>query len=69
MKNVAEKLGYRRAIFFSIILVSLGVVLINTSSVPSIGVVFIALGGLFLIIGMASLKNRDENKVEKNSNS
>ncbi len=58
--DISNKLGYRRPIFLSIILVTLGVVLLNTSSVPSIGVVFIALGGLFFILGMAKKKTDED---------
>ncbi|MCB0260675.1 MAG: hypothetical protein KDH97_11795 [Calditrichaeota bacterium] len=61
MDHLAEKLGYRRSIFLSIILIALGVVLINAFSVPPIGVVFIAVGGFFFIVGMAGLKKRNEN--------
>ena len=65
LDNISNRLGYKRTIFISIILVSLGVVLINTSSVPSIGVVFIALGGFFLIVGMARKKNEGEKQKEE----
>ena len=64
MQRLLKNLGYKRAIFLSIILVSLGVVLTNISSVPSIGVVFIALGGFFLIVGMARKQKEGENQSE-----
>jgi len=47
----------RRAIFFSIILISIGVVLMNLQSIPTAGIVLIANGGLFFIIGMQIRKN------------
>jgi hypothetical protein len=45
---------YKRYIIMSIIFIALGVTFSTTlkESVPSIGTIFIALGGLFLIIGM-----------------
>ena len=45
---------YKRYIFMSIILIALGVVFSTTlkESVSSMGTIFIALGGLFFIIGM-----------------
>ena len=59
-ESISNKMGYRRSIFLSIILVSLGVAIKNTSSVESVGVVFIALGGFFLIVGMAKKRKDDE---------
>ena len=56
LESVWQKTDYKRFIFLCIILVSLGVVIINTSSSHSFGIVFIALGGLFLIGGMAKKK-------------
>jgi len=58
--QLSEKLGYRKTVFVSIILVSAGVVIINTASVPSAGTVLIAVGGLFLISGMARKKREEE---------
>ena len=45
---------YRRYIFTGIIIISLGITFSTTmaDSVGSLGTVFIAVGGLFLIIGM-----------------
>lgn len=45
---------YKRYIFMSIILIALGVVFSTTlkDSVSSMGTIFIALGGLFFIMGM-----------------
>ena len=62
LTNELRRVGYKRSIFLSIILISLGVVLINTLSLPSIGVVFIAVGGLFFIIGLANKTKEDANK-------
>ncbi|PLX13460.1 MAG: hypothetical protein C0598_03520 [Marinilabiliales bacterium] len=58
---MAQKLkDYKKFIFFSIILISLGVTFTNTiDDVPSLGVVFIAIGGLFFIIGMSKKKKAD----------
>lgn len=41
-----------RAYFVSMLLISIGVIVTNTSSVPSAGIVLIANGGLFLIVAM-----------------
>ena len=46
----------KQTIYFSMVFIALGVVFINTSSVTSIGIVFIAIGGLFFISGMAANK-------------
>ena len=52
MNYKSEK--YKRYIFMSIILIALAVVFSTTlkESVSSLGTIFIALGGLFFIIGM-----------------
>lgn len=65
-----KSLNYRRAIFLSIILISLGVVF-NTAikeNTSAIGTVFIAVGGLFFIIGMAKKKGEETNSSDKNKN-
>ncbi len=57
--------NYKGLLYLSMVFVSLGIVLSNHFNVnKSIGIVFIAVGGLFLII---SLKNRDKwfNKQEQ----
>jgi len=62
-----KRLNYRRAIFLSIILISLGVVF-NTvikANTSAIGTVFIAVGGLFFIIGMANKKKEDHKEKTK----
>ena len=48
-------INYRRSIFAGIIFIALGVVFNTTlaSTAGALGTVFIALGGLFFIIGMA----------------
>jgi len=63
---MAQKLkDYKKFIFFSIILISLGVTFTNTfDDVPSLGIVFIALGGLFFIIGMSKKKKEDKKTIE-----
>jgi hypothetical protein len=51
---------YKRFIFSGILLISLGVVFntILKDRIGSLGIVFIAIGGLFFIIGMAKKKGR-----------
>ena len=51
---------YKRPIFLSIILICLGVVLMNTISTPSVGIVFIAVGVFFFIVGIS--RKKAENK-------
>ena len=53
---------YKRAILLGIILIALGVTFSTTmaDSVGSIGTVFIALGGLFFIIGMSRKRQQEE---------
>ena len=65
-----NKLNYRRALFISIILITVGIVL-NTlikENVTAIGTVFIAVGGLFFIISMAKKKSQEQNNSAKNEN-
>jgi len=45
--------NWKRAIFLGMILIVFGIVMTATSNVNSVGGVFVAVGGLFLIIGMA----------------
>ncbi len=53
-----RKPNYKGLLFLALFFIALGVVLSNNFDVnSSIGIVFIAVGGLFLII---SLKNRDQ---------
>lgn len=65
-KNLEE---YKHYIFISIILIALGVTFSSTMKevVGSLGVVFIAVGGLFFIIGMR-IKKRQED-IKKNLSS
>ncbi len=53
---------YRRYIFIGIIIIALGVTLANTmkENTGSLGIVFIGVGGLFLIIDM-NLKRKEDN--------
>ena len=54
---------YKQYIFIGIIIISLGVTFsaILKDNVGSLGTVFIAIGGLFFIIGM-SMKKKEEGK-------
>lgn len=65
--EVMEKINFKRSIFLSIILISLGVTM-NTlikEGVTAVGTVFIAVGGLFFIIGMAAKKKAEEKAESK----
>lgn len=62
---MAEKLEkYIRYIFAGIIIIALGVTFSTTmkDSLGSLGTVFIAIGGLFFIIGMSMKKKGEESK-------
>ncbi len=61
MENQLEK--YRKFIFMGIIIISLGVTFSTAmkDTVDSLGTVFIAVGGLFFIIGM-NMKRKEEEK-------
>jgi drug/metabolite transporter superfamily protein YnfA len=56
--------GYRRTIFFGIVLIALGVIFstILKDVNSAIGTVFIAIGGLFFIVGMNKKRKEDEAK-------
>ena len=56
--------GYRRKIFAGIIIISIGIVLSNLleGSTGSIGIVLIAVGGLFLISGLNDKKKENSKK-------
>ncbi|MCB0638208.1 MAG: hypothetical protein KDC54_16375 [Lewinella sp.] len=57
---------YQRLILLAIILTSLGVVFNTTlSDMGSIGTVFIAVGGLFLIMGMKKKADLDKEQAEE----
>lgn len=60
---MAELKGYKRKLYFGIILIALGVVM-NTSLNTSLGTVMLAIGGLFFIIGMRDKRREDEKKEE-----
>ena len=60
INEISDKINFKRSIFTSIILTSLGVVLMNTSTTPSLGVVIIAIGGFFLIVGMSKKKQEED---------
>jgi hypothetical protein len=59
-------IGYRRTLYIGMIVIALGIVLTTTLSekVGSLGIVFIAVGGLFFIIGMLGKKREDTDKGE-----
>ncbi len=60
-----EKLkGYRRSLFLGIVLIALGITFTTTlkDSVGSIGIVFVAVGGFFFIVGMSKKRKKDEQK-------
>jgi len=48
--------NWRRALYLGMILIAFGIVMTITSNVHSVGSVFVAVGGLFFIIGMARRK-------------
>ena len=58
MKRSLEK--YQRTIYLAIILIALGVTFSTTMPVKSLGTVFIAVGGLFFIIGMSQKRKASE---------
>jgi hypothetical protein len=62
MRNKLEP--YKRFVFIGIIAIALGVTFSTTlkESVGSLGTVFIAVGGLFLIIGMSKKRKEYERK-------
>jgi len=64
IENLTKMPAYKRAIYLSMILIAMGVVIINTNSIPSVGTVFIALGGFYLIVGMA-MKKKEEQKNDQ----
>jgi Sec-independent protein secretion pathway component TatC len=55
---------YKRFIFIGILIIALGVTFSTTlkETVGSLGIVFIAVGGLFFIIGMSKKRKKDEQK-------
>lgn len=57
--------GYRKFIFIGIIVIALGITFTTMlgDTVGSLGIVFIAVGGLFFIIGMS--KKQKEAEQEK----
>ena len=55
---------YKRFIFIGILIIALGVTFSTTlkETVGSLGIVFLAVGGLFFIIGMSKKRKKDEQK-------
>jgi len=53
---------YKRFIFIGIIIIALGITFSTTfkESIGFLGIVFIAVGGLFFIIGMKKKRKEDE---------
>lgn len=69
-RNCIKKLimeRYKKFILFGIIIIAMGIVFSNTleNISESLGTVLIAVGGLFLIIGM-SKKRKEEELKDKN---
>ncbi len=66
MENTSQP-KYKRIFFLGIILIALGVTFSTTmrEDIGSLGVVFIALGGLFFISAMAR-KRKEEEKIKSN---
>ena len=64
-----ESERYKRVVFMSIVLIALGVTFATTLSdrVGSLGIVFIGLGGLFMILGMRMKRDRLESKNQKDT--
>ena len=62
MKKKLEK--YRKYIFIGIIIISLGILFSTTlkDSIGSLGTVFVAVGGLFFVIGMNMKRKENERK-------
>jgi len=58
--------GYKRIFFIGLIVIALGVIFSTTLSdrLGSLGIVFIAIGGLLFIASM-SRKKKEEDKAEK----
>jgi len=56
--------GYKRHLFLSSVIIALGITFTTTlkDTVGSVGIVFIAVGGLFFIIGMNKKRKEDEQK-------
>ena len=56
--------SYRKFIFIGIIIISLGITFSTAmkDTVGSLGTVFIAIGGLFFIIGMSKKRKEHEQK-------
>lgn len=60
-----EKLeGYKRSLFLSAVMVALGITFttIMKDTLGSVGIVFIAVGGFFFIVGMSKKRKEDEKK-------
>ena len=58
--------GYKRHLFLSAVIIALGITFTTTlkDTVGSVGIVFIAVGGLFFVISM-NKKRKEEEQKEK----
>jgi predicted membrane channel-forming protein YqfA (hemolysin III family) len=56
--------GYKRSLFLSAVMVALGITFttIMKDTLGSVGIVFIAVGGFFFIVGMNKKRKEDEKK-------
>jgi len=56
--------GYKRPLFLGAVMIAIGITFTTTlkETVGSVGIVFIAVGGLFFIIGMRKKREEDEQK-------
>ena len=63
--KIIDQIGHKKLIYIASIIVALGVVLITTlnESKRPIGVVMIAIGGLFFIFGMNKKQKEDKKDV------
>lgn len=59
--------GYKRIFFIGLIVIALGVIFSTTLSetLGSLGIVFIAIGGLLFIASMSRKKKEEKDKAEK----
>ncbi len=62
--------GYKRILFIGIIVIALGVIFLTTLSdkLGSLGIVFIAIGGLLFIASMSRKKKEEDEARKKRAN-
>jgi hypothetical protein len=65
--NKEKKADYKRTLFIGIILIAFGVIFSTnfSESLGSLGIIFIAVGGLFFIISMSAKKREEDTKNNK----